>query len=202
MELLPRFREIDLFAITISLILVFLAYNAQVLDFIWHMPGMGPDYEIRCLAVGGVALLIFVYAQFLSVKYALEKGVPDDVDATLMVLVALATLIPFSLAGALQVYIEFLRSSSAVDLLPIVFPLLALSRSAVAFSMFPAINNHDYVKLFDYNKDTAGAEVPAAVIAAACTMLAVRFFTDYSFLLALLIIYDVSVMAANMASKK
>lgn len=203
MEFLPKFREIDLFAITLSLIIVFILYSAEAMAFIGQiLLGTAILGNVQCLVVFGIAFLVFIYVQFLSVKYALVEGVPDDVLATLMVLVALATLIPFSLAGALQVYMEFLRSSNIIDLLPIIFPLLAFARSAIVFGMFLSLNNYGYARLFDYDKDAAGAEVPAALVAAGCAGLVVRFFTDYPFLLAFLVIYWVSVMAANIASEK
>jgi len=196
----PRFGELDLFVISLSLIVSFLlnADLPNVIPSIWNFvlqqPSMLAEDWLKTTIMYAVILLFF-YVLFLPWKFAFSDEVPDPSKAKLMVAPALFVVALFSLAGATYWFLILSLSSSVLDRLMVIFPAIGIIRSVVLLIMM-RFEGIEYENQFEY-RNASRLQIMCAFIVVLLIGIAARFISNYPPILVFLLMYEFATLAAG-----
>jgi len=201
-ELIPKFREVDLYIIALSIIIFVLLYidipSASTYLANFFISAMSKDI-IGALKEIIVTIILFFYITYylviLPLFFAFSEKVPSRTDAEGMVHCALLFLSFLSLFGAAIWYAELAISPSPIDRMLIIFPLFGIIKSvSIIFMIRAGLIN--YATKFEYkNTDRTQLSIAAASVIVIGTL--AKFLTSYHPVLTLLMMIDIPSLLVN-----
>lgn len=207
MDIIPKFREVDLFITTFAVLVMALLYPDIAISFVvsaisllqWTSGHIDITENIRgcifvIILVAAIALAI-LYGNYLALRSAFRRGVPDRGRAGLMVFGHLATIIPFAASGIIYGVFTFITTKNPLDIIPIAVSTWTFARSFVLITGSNDILR--FADMFDYEKDTTRNEALLVCAVVIVVGVAVRLFTTYPYIIAYLFMCEAAISAVR-----